>query len=586
MALQVRSARFAVAALLLAGICPAQTAPPPPPPASPQQQPAPNPNVPETSTHEEPATFKTRVNLVIVPVVVRDKLGKSIGGLQQEDFQLLDRGKLQTISKFSVDKYGNKLLKPPSEAPKSNEGSDQPLPADTPDRFVAYLFDDLHLQTGDAMRVKLAAEKHISTLGPTDRAAIYTTSTMISVPFTDDRDNLHDALARIVPRPIGGHGLAACPDISYYMADLIINKNDQTALAAATQETLACGGMDPSMQQAAQQLARGTAQRELAIGDQETRNTFSVIKDTLRRMSAMPGQRTLVLASPGFITNFDMQQEKTEVLDRAIRSNVMISSVDARGLWTDPEFDAARPGAYNTFIQRMKGQYDRDAARQQADVLSELAVGTGGSFFENNNDLQEGFKKVALPPEYVYMLGFSPQNLKLDGTFHALKVTLKDPEGLILQSRRGYYSPKHLTDAEETAKAELEGAVFSREEMHELPIELHTQYFKASTEKANVSVLAHVDLKHLRLRKADGRNNNKLTIVSALFDRNGNYVIGNEKLVELRLKDDTLEKRADAGFTVKSSFDVKPGTYLIRLVVRDSEGQNMSAANGAVEIPQ
>src|ERR1051326_5804480 len=120
--------------------------------------------------------------------------------------------------------------------------------------------------------------------------------------------------------------------------------------------------------------------------------------------------------------------------------------------------------------------------------------------------------------------------------------------------------------------------------MHELPIELHTQYFKASPTKASVTVVTHVDLKHLRLRKVEGRNNNKLTIVSALFDRNGNYVTGNQKLVELRLKDDTLEKRADAGFSVRSSFDVKPGVYIVRLVVRDAEGQMMSAANGAVEI--
>jgi len=131
----------------------------------------------------------------------------------------------------------------------------------------------------------------------------------------------------------------------------------------------------------------------------------------------------------------------------------------------------------------------------------------------------------------------------------------------------------------------LQEAIFSREEMHELPIDLHTQYFKASDVKASVTVITHVDLRHLRLRKVEGRNHNSLTIVSALFDRNGNYVIGNQKLVELRLRDDTLEKRVDSGFSVRSSFDVKPGTYLIRLVVRDAEGQMMSAANGAVEIP-
>jgi hypothetical protein len=73
--------------------------------------------------------------------------------------------------------------------------------------------------------------------------------------------------------------------------------------------------------------------------------------------------------------------------------------------------------------------------------------------------------------------------------------------------------------------------------------------------------------------------------VSALFDRNGNYVTGNQKLLEMRLKDETIEKRAEAGITVRTSFDVKPGTYLVRLVVRDAEGQQMSAANGSVEIP-
>lgn len=74
-------------------------------------------------------------------------------------------------------------------------------------------------------------------------------------------------------------------------------------------------------------------------------------------------------------------------------------------------------------------------------------------------------------------------------------------------------------------------------------------------------------------------------MVSGIFDRNGNYIQGIAKTIEFRLKDDTLENRMGQGVTVRTSFDVKPGTYMVRLVVRDSEGQLMSAANGAVEIP-
>jgi hypothetical protein len=121
--------------------------------------------------------------------------------------------------------------------------------------------------------------------------------------------------------------------------------------------------------------------------------------------------------------------------------------------------------------------------------------------------------------------------------------------------------------------------------MHDIPAELHTQFFKMSDAEAKLAVLVKVDVRRIRFRKADGRNRNDLTVVSGLFDRNGNYISGNEKIIEMRLRDDTLATRLNSGITVKSSFDVKPGSYVVRMVVRDAEGQTMSAANGAVEIP-
>jgi hypothetical protein len=95
-----------------------------------------------------------------------------------------------------------------------------------------------------------------------------------------------------------------------------------------------------------------------------------------------------------------------------------------------------------------------------------------------------------------------------------------------------------------------------------------------------------VDLKQILLRKDNGRNRNDVTVVSALFDNNGNFVSGWQKIVQLRLLDETVERLKQAPpIRVSSSFDVKPGSYLIRLVVRDSEGKLMATENGAVEIP-
>jgi hypothetical protein len=89
----------------------------------------------------------------------------------------------------------------------------------------------------------------------------------------------------------------------------------------------------------------------------------------------------------------------------------------------------------------------------------------------------------------------------------------------------------------------------------------------------------------IRFRKAEGRNLDSLTIATAIFDENGNFVTGGEKLLTMKLLDTTYDRMSKSGFTVKSSFDVKPGTYLVRQVVRDAEGAQMAARNGAIVIP-
>jgi hypothetical protein len=75
-----------------------------------------------------------------------------------------------------------------------------------------------------------------------------------------------------------------------------------------------------------------------------------------------------------------------------------------------------------------------------------------------------------------------------------------------------------------------------------------------------------------------------VTVVSALFDLNGNYIGGQQRTLTLALKDETLEQKLDSGIRVKASFDVKVGSYVVRVVVRDSEGQMMASENTAVDI--
>src|ERR1019366_10578340 len=85
-----------------------------------------------------------------------------------------------------------------------------------PERYVAYLFDDVHISVSDIQRLRAAALRHIATMHPSDRAAIYTMSGFPQVDFTDDQDRLKDAILRLRPNIMsaagamsGGRGLAA-----------------------------------------------------------------------------------------------------------------------------------------------------------------------------------------------------------------------------------------------------------------------------------------------------------------------------------------------------------------------------------------
>jgi len=540
-------------------------------------------NAPEVSATPATAIFRSSTNLVQVPVVVRDAAGHEVGTLKVDDFHLFDNSKPQVISKFSVQKFE-------TTAAMSKAGQPAEAPASAiqvarlPDRFVAYLFDDEHMTLPDLVRTRDAAKRQIDALHLSqsgERVGVFTTSGRQMQEFTADLDRLHAAMMAItIGRASAEREMAAsmCPKVSYFMGDLVYNKHDERAKGVLMREAIAECDLRPDI---AERMVEEASRAAFFTGDKSTETSLSTVRNLIGRMAALPGYRGLVVISPGFLVLDDRRFEETKLIDNALASNVVIGGLDARGLYTTAGMDASSHGAPDP----IKSQYANQETMVLSDVMAELADGTGGRFYHGTNDYDEGFQRVASPPEYVYMLAFSPDELKKDDKRpHHLKVTLTNPRGFIVQARATYFMDVKAEDPAAQLRQQLQDAFFSNEDVKTLPVRLQAEFFKDGDD-ATLTANVRVDATKLALRKEEGRNRDDLTMVVGIFDSNGNFLQGFEKTIELRLKDETLSAWMKSGIENSTDFMLKPGKYLVRLVVRDSDGVSMAEQSTGVDIP-
>jgi hypothetical protein len=298
-------------------------------------------------------------------------------------------------------------------------------------------------------------------------------------------------------------------------------------MQVAIQDYMNCSGIspkDPGAAQTAANIVSAAAGTVLNIVEAEEQRTYQALEASIRRMSVLPGQRAIVMMSPGFFVLPSMHQPEGEVIDRATKENVVINTIDARGLWVSSVYDASDL-ATTASVSPLKTQSIMREEATHFAPLADLADGTGGVFFHDRNDIDQGLLLAAAEPEVSYVLGFTPQNLKLDGKYHNLKVTLTGKQKWALQVRHGYFAPRGESNPETAAKEEIQQAVFSQEELRELPIECQAQFFKGA-EGVHLSVVTHVGTKELKFRKLDGRNQDSLTITTLFLTRTGECLQG------------------------------------------------------------
>jgi VWFA-related protein len=399
----------------------------------------------EPSAGEPVSTIKVSVNLVPVSVVTRDASGHAVGTLIKDDFRLFDERKPQVISRFSVEKGEDLAFSQPPvhskiQADQDQADQNQVEPNQGEQNNVALLFDDLHAVAADLASVKEAAGRRLGELHQQDRVGVFTTSGDVALDFTTSREKL-----RVVLQGLKAHSTPGwnCPAMNYFEADQIVNHGNADASDVAVQDALSCGyagtGQMKRTAALAERLAMSRALEVAVSGRVESDRALGVLHDVIARTAAMTGRRTIVLVSPGFLTaSPDAQDRAMAIIDLAIKAGVVINTLDLSGV-PGTGVDLTNPG--NSLAHE---DLDRQDATARNELMADLAYGTGGTFFHNSNDMNEGFRRIADMPEFIYVLGFSPQ--KLDGKFHKLKVALNRREKLTVQARPGYYALKPKTE--------------------------------------------------------------------------------------------------------------------------------------------
>jgi hypothetical protein len=306
--------------------------------------------------------------------------------------------------------------------------------------------------------------------------------------------------------------------------------------------------------------------------ESNARRLLENLSDIVDFMGKLPGKRMVLLASPGFITE-TLKVQESEIVERAVRAGVVVNSLDVTGLWGGPP----PVGPVARHLQTIGPD-----AQQTADgVLSDLAFGTGGRFIHNNNDLLHGFRDLGALPEVSYLLGFAPDDVQ-DGRYHKLRVGMNAATHYQLQSRPGYFALDR-EKGKPSQERDIDRAVMASDVRSDLPVRV-TIMDEAANSVPGVWAVAHVDVAKLEFRRVDDRRAQDLTMVAALFDTKGNFVVGKEGGISFSLKESSFAALSKHGVNCTLTLLAPAGSYRLRTVVKDAVSGRLVASNDSVEL--
>jgi VWFA-related protein len=528
---------------------------------------------PQPQTQTPQATFKATTRLIVQSVFVKDKDGKPIEGLTAKDFVITEDGQPQDIAFVEYQRLATESAPPDPQAPVPLTAK----PATTVTTAAPAVLTGISSPPSGDIRYQdkrlLVLYFDGSSMGPADQIRAYSNA----LKFIDTQMTKSDLIA-----------------IMAFQNGAVSVKNDFTNEKEKLREVI---GIliygDDQNNDGIPDHPEGTAfgQNDAEFNIFNTDRQLAALQTAVNMLKGLPEQKTLLYFASGLRLNgADNQAQLRATVNAAIRANVTLNPIDARGLVALPPLgDATQrsPGGLAMFTGGMANQMMNNFQRSQ-DTLYALAKDTGGKAMFDYNDLSLGIVQAAQAVTSYYIIGYYSTHLATDGKYRRVKVSLNNTQyaSAALTFRQGYYGDKSFGNFSASDKErQLEDALMLDNPVTEITIALETNFFKLNSAEYFVPVAVKIPGSELALAKRRGALRTLIDFIGEVKDDNGYTIQNMRDKLDIPLDKETAEKLATSPIQYYTGFTLLPGKYVIKLLARDNETGRIGTYQAAFAIP-
>jgi len=514
-----------------------------------------------SSTPQGGFTLRENAELVLTNVIVRDaKTGEPIRGLKQSDFKILENGKEQQIDSFDFESVD--MATPLKEATVSGlatgpTGSKAVVVAKPEElrnhRLIVMFFDLTSMQPEDLERSVDAAQAFLTTkMQPADLVALVSLGDTLNVDqdFTADKNALISEVGAY--NGTEGRGFAQ---------GATSNTNQVEDTTAYTPD-------------------------ESEYNDLNTDRELFAVRSISQSLAKINEKKSLLYFSGG-ISRDGIENEASlrSAINAAVRADLAIYSVDTRGLQAVTPLGDASTGSLRGQSGFNGGALtaNMNANFQSQEVMATLSSDTGGKAFFDSNDFAPAFAQVQKDNSAYYAIGFHSTNPARNGKYRKLTVKIDRP-GVKLDYRPGYYAPADFKHSgKEDREQELQDQLSSDLPATDMAVYMNAMYFRLDENRFFMPVSLVVPGSQIPFVKGGDKDKATLDIIGAVLDQTQQPVGRIRDTVKLNLDPSLQARQKNIQYT--TSFNLPPGKYELKFVVRENQTGRMGSFIADVTLP-